>query len=260
MAQDDTLIQFPLGILGFPEHTSFRLLEAQGGYPLKFLQSVVDPEVAFTCMDAVCVKLDYEVPLNPEDAAALALQAPEDAMVLAIVAVPADDPRRTTANLAGPLVINVKSRTGRQIVLDSADYPLQYQVFTAQGDAVVQFPSGLIGFPGLTSFRLFEPQDGYPLKFLQAVDREDVSFTCIDVKAIKPDYVFPLSEEEALGLALHDPSDALILALVVIPEDPARMTANLAGPLVVNIRTLQARQIVLNIDQYPLNFPVLPGR
>ena len=66
---------------------------------------------------------------------ALALRAPEDAMVLVIVTVTGNDPRQTTANLAGPLVINHKARTGRQVVLDSKVYPLQYEVFAARGEA-----------------------------------------------------------------------------------------------------------------------------
>jgi flagellar assembly factor FliW len=130
----------------------------------------------------------------------------------------------------------------------------------AQEDIILSFPRGLLGFPQLTAFRLFEPKDGYPIKFLQAVDQEDVSFTCIDVKAIKPDYVVPLSDEDARSLALHEPADALILALLAIPADPSKMTANLAGPLVINIQTLQARQIVLNIDHFPLQYPVLAGK
>jgi flagellar assembly factor FliW len=129
-----------------------------------------------------------------------------------------------------------------------------------QDDVIISFPRGLVGFPLLTSFRLFEPKDGYPIKFLQSVEREDVSFTCIDVKAIKPDYVVPLTDDEAQGLALHQPADALILALLAIPEDPKGMTANLAGPLVVNIRTMQARQIVLNIDRFPLQYAVFSGK
>lgn len=127
-------------------------------------------------------------------------------------------------------------------------------------DATIQFPAGLIGYPDLKAYRLFEPQDSYPLKFLQAVDREDVSFTCIDVQAIKPDYMVPLGEQDAAGLAIREPADALVLALLVIPEDPRQMTANLAGPVVVNVRTLQARQIVLNIDQFPLAYPVFQGK
>jgi flagellar assembly factor FliW len=92
------------------------------------------------------------------------------------------------------------------------------------------------------------------------VDRKDISFTCIDVGAIKPDYVVPLCDADAQALAIHEPADALILALVVIPEDPTRMTANLAGPVVVNIKTLQARQVALNIDQFPLAYPVFSGK
>ena len=54
-----------------------------------------------------------------------------------------------------------------------------------QVDAILSFPAGLIGFPALKAFRLFEPRDSYPLKFLQAVDRKDISFTCVDVQARK---------------------------------------------------------------------------
>ncbi|MDR3670544.1 MAG: flagellar assembly protein FliW [Holophaga sp.] len=129
-----------------------------------------------------------------------------------------------------------------------------------QDDVILSFPKGLIGYPAFKAYRLFEPKDGYPLKFLQAVEREDISFTCIDVGAIKPDYVVPLSEVEAQDLAIREPSDALILALVVIPADPTQMTANLAGPLVVNVKTLKARQIALNIDQFPLAYPVFSGK
>jgi flagellar assembly factor FliW len=129
-----------------------------------------------------------------------------------------------------------------------------------QEDAIIRFSAGLVGYPEIKAYRLFEPQDSYPLKFLQAVDRGDVSFSCIDVQAIKPDYVVPLGEEDANALAIREPADALVLALLVIPEDPRRMTANLAGPVVVNVKTLQARQIVLNIDQFPLAYPVFQGK
>jgi len=134
------------------------------------------------------------------------------------------------------------------------------EVFAARGETLLQFADGLIGYPALKAYRLFEPKDGYPLKFLQSVEREDISFTCIDVGAIKPDYVVPLNDADAQELAIEAPADALILALVMIPEDATRMTANLAGPVVVNVKTLKARQIVLNIDHFPLAYPVFSGK
>jgi flagellar assembly factor FliW len=256
MSQDEALLTFPAGLAGFPELTTFRLFEPSGGYPLRFLQSTEQPEISFVCMDAAAIKMDYEVPLGDEDAAFLALEKPEDALVMVLVVVP-EDPRLMTANLAGPLVVNARTRQGRQVLLDTNKYPLQHAVFASKEDVILSFPAGLIGFPELRSFRLFEPAGGYPLKFLQAVDEAEIAFTAIDVAAIKADYEFKLNEEDAAFLALEKPGDALVLALVVIPEDPRQMTANLAGPLVVNTHSKQGRQIILNTDQFPLKYPII---
>ena len=122
---------------------------------------------------------------------------------------------------------------------------------------LLAFPKGLLGFPKLTKFRLFEPRDGYPLKFLQAVEAPEVSFTCIDPAGVMKDYEVPLGEEEAESLHLESINDAMVLPLVVIPEDPRLMTTNLAGPLVINVKTLTGFQIALNADKFPLRFPIL---
>jgi flagellar assembly factor FliW len=256
MTDEAVLLTFPEGLAGYPDNRVFRLFEPPDAYPLKFLQSEEDPSLSFTCMDAAAVKVDYTVPLSGEDALQLALATPEAALVLVLVVVP-EDPRQMTANLAGPLVVNTATRTGRQVVLDSRVFPLQYPVMTRREDVEIQFPDGLIGFPGLTTYRLFEPPGGYPLKFLQSVQREDVSFTCIDVAAIQNDYQVSLGTEDAEALALERLVDAMVLALVSIPEDPRRMTANLAGPVVINTATLQGRQLVLNTDVFPLKHRIL---
>ena len=122
---------------------------------------------------------------------------------------------------------------------------------------LLSFPKGLLGFPKLTQFRLFEPRDGYPLKFLQAVEAPEVSFTCIDPAGIKADYEVPLGDEESESLRLESTEDALVLTLVVIPEDHRLMTTNLAGPLVINVKTRIGFQIALNSDKFPLRFPIL---
>ena len=127
----------------------------------------------------------------------------------------------------------------------------------AEEGVLLSFPKGLLGFPQLTSYRLYEPSDGYPLKFLQSVEAPEISFTCLDPVGVKEDYEVPLGEEEAEALQLQSTEDALILTLVVIPEDPRQMTTNLAGPLVINIRRREGYQIALNAEKYPLRFPIL---
>ncbi len=122
---------------------------------------------------------------------------------------------------------------------------------------LLTFPKGLVGFPNLTLFKLFEPKDSYPLKFLQSVEAREVSFICVDPACVKQDYEVPLGEEAAEALHLEAPKDALVLTLVVIPEDPRNMTTNLAGPLVINVKTRIGFQIVLNADKFPLQFPII---
>ena len=122
---------------------------------------------------------------------------------------------------------------------------------------LITFPKGLVGFPNLKTYQLFEPKDAYPLKFLQAVEAPEVSFVCVDPACIKKDYEVPLGEEEAEALHLEHPEEAMVLTLVVIPENPRQMTTNLAGPLVINVKTLIGYQIVLNADKYPLRYPII---
>lgn len=123
---------------------------------------------------------------------------------------------------------------------------------------LLSFPKGILGFEPLKTYRLLEPPDGYPLKFLQSVEDEQVLFTCIDPAAVKDDYNVPLGAEEAEGLGLEIPADALILTLVVIPDDPRQMTTNLAGPLVINVKTRVGYQIILSSETFPLRFPIFP--
>ena len=254
--ENEVVIHFPKGLVGLPEAKDFHLLEPNDAYPLKFLQSVNHPQLSFVAMDIAAVKLDFEAAMTPEDAGALALEKTEDAMIMAFVVIPEDDKTdEMIANLAGPVVVNKNTKVAVQLVLDPDEYPLQHPLF----DLTVHFPAGLIGFPELKRFRLFEPSGGYPLKFMQAIQNEEYSFVCIDIGAIKPDFETPLAHEDAEFLGAEKPDDLLVLALVVIPENPRQMTANLAGPLVINKKTLKGRQLALDSEKFPLKYQIIQG-
>lgn len=251
---EELVIHFPAGLVGFPEAKDFQLLEPSDAYPLKFLQSVNHTGLSFVAMDIAAIKLDFNASLTPEEAEILSLNDPEDAIMMAFVVIPEDDkPYEMVANLAGPIVVNKNNLRAVQLILDPNEYPLQHPVF----DLIVNFPAGLIGLPELKRFRLFEPTGGYPLKFLQAVDNEEYSFVCMDMGAVMLDYEAPLSPEDAEFLALEKPDDALVLAMVVIPEDPRQMTANLAGPLIINKSTMKGRQLALDPEKYPLRYQII---
>ena len=255
MSENEVIIHFPSGLIGIPEAKDFYFFEPEGAYPLKFLQSVDNTQLSFIAMDVAAVKMDFDAPMSPEEAKILELEKPEDALVMAFVVIPEDQPNEMVANLAGPIVVNKNTKKAVQLMLDQDNYSLQHPVF----EVSVNFPAGLIGFPDLKHFRLFEPKGAYPFKFLQAIQSEEYSFVCIDIGAIQPDAQVPLSEEDARFLAAEKPDDVIILALVVIPEDLRQMTANLAGPLVINKVTMKGRQLALDPDKYPLKYQILHG-
>jgi flagellar assembly factor FliW len=111
---EDRVISFPKGLLGFPQHQRFCLLEPGEDACFFWLQSVEDPDLAFVVTDPALFVPEYAVQIRPEQMEALALKDLSDAQVFVIVNKVDQD---LTGNLQGPLVVNTLSRRGEQMVL-----------------------------------------------------------------------------------------------------------------------------------------------
>lgn len=108
------LLEFPDGLVGFPDHRRFALLDHRPGSPFGWLLSLRDPELGFAVADPVRVVPGYEA---PRAAAAKALGiAPRDVEIVALVAIPGDA-RRMTIDLRAPIVIDRGRRAARQLAL-----------------------------------------------------------------------------------------------------------------------------------------------
>jgi flagellar assembly factor FliW len=115
-------LTFPAGLPGFPELRRFAL--AQWGdedSPYSTLVALDDPEVRFLVVPPEVFFDDYAVQLPDDDAVALGLSEPDDALVLVLITL-GERAEETTANLLGPLVVNSRSRTGAQVVLADSGY------------------------------------------------------------------------------------------------------------------------------------------
>ena len=117
------------------------------------------------------------------------------------------------------------------------------------------FEDGLIGCPTWRRFVLEPEAVGPVIHVLRGLD-EDVSLYACDPFTIVPDYEFEVGDADAAALELRDPSDALVLVVLTVRTDPAGVTANLLGPLVVNNRTGRSRQLVLAASEYSARHPV----
>ncbi len=134
---DDALLVFPSGILGFPEWSKYVLLDHDTDAPFKWLQCVEDPPLAFVILDPTFYKPDYQIEIPLDALIEIQKQDSDELSIVTILTIPSDDPTAVTANLRGPLVMNHRTRLCKQLVL-SEDWPTRYPLFSA---AAAQSPS-----------------------------------------------------------------------------------------------------------------------
>jgi flagellar assembly factor FliW len=111
---EDRIIRFPVGLLGFPHLNRYALIDYKDT-PLKWLQSVEDPEVAFIVADPKTIAGEGTITLGDDVVRFLRIEHEEELAVLIILRVEGD---KVIANLNGPLAINSNRMLGVQAVVD----------------------------------------------------------------------------------------------------------------------------------------------
>ncbi len=111
---DDRVMTFPHGLLGFPEYTRFALIQTGEENYFFWLQSVDEPALAFVVTDPTIFFKDYEVPVRDETIAELQLT---DLGHVQCFVICNKVEEWLTGNLLGPIVVNAQNRTGQQVVL-----------------------------------------------------------------------------------------------------------------------------------------------
>lgn len=119
---------------------------------------------------------------------------------------------------------------------------------------VFYFPSGVLGFEDEKHFILVPTENVEPFVWLQSIATPSLAFLLIDPRLILPDYQLELRKEDLREIEIETGQDALIHAIVTVPQNPRRMTANLKGPLVFNLKKRLCMQVIIeNADlRHPL--------
>jgi flagellar assembly factor FliW len=114
---------------GFPEHQRFALVQLDEAGVLCSLQSVEDPELRFLVVPPSAFFPDYAPVIDDATVSTLGIESADDAIVLLVVN-PGDDTGAATANLLAPVVVNLATRQGGQVVLDE-DLPIRAPLLAA---------------------------------------------------------------------------------------------------------------------------------
>lgn len=123
--EQDRVITFPSGLLGFSSYTTFVLLQPDEQGVFFWLQSVETPDLAFVVTDPAMWVADYRANIRKEQMEEMALEDIEAAQVFVIVNKRDDV---LSANLQGPLVVNVEKRLAMQLVLADKRWTTRHEL------------------------------------------------------------------------------------------------------------------------------------
>lgn len=122
---ENRIITFPTGLLGFSNFKRYALLQPDEDAAFFWLQSIDAPELAFVVTDPSLWVRDYQVPIRREQMDELALDKLENAQVFVILN---KHGRTLTGNLQGPLVINIVTRNAMQLVLADKRWTTRHEI------------------------------------------------------------------------------------------------------------------------------------
>ena len=126
---EEKLITFPSGIVGFPDLREFLLVhdsESEGG--IRWMQSIQEPAFAMPVIDPLIVMPDYNPSIEDDLLIPLGDMTDDNTLVLVTITVP-HEIEKMTVNLKAPIIINGENRMANQIITEDDKYLVKFPIY-----------------------------------------------------------------------------------------------------------------------------------
>jgi flagellar assembly factor FliW len=117
---DPTNNQFfmPEGLIGLPDFKKFELIVDPESLPFVILRCIEGDDIQIPAVEPVGLVEDYKLNIGDADAEVLGLVgADANPLILNVATIKSFDPQKVTLNLAAPILVNRRTRVGKQVVL-----------------------------------------------------------------------------------------------------------------------------------------------
>lgn len=128
-----------------------------------------------------------------------------------------------------------------------------------RSDQIITLDPGLLGFTQFHRYVIIEHHQEAPFLWLQCLDKADLAFVAIDPRFLLSDYHPGPLAQILRDMGVESPGDIKVLVILTIPPGkPQDMTANLMGPVVINLKTRQGRQLIVDDPNFSHKHRVMP--
>lgn len=125
-----SVVTFQDGVPGFERCKKYGLVSVDDEAPFLRLLSIDEPAVGFVILSPMLLWKDYNPHMGPEDLEGLDVQEADDLEMYCIVTL-SESPDKVTANLKGPIAINTRTMTARQLILMDDRYHTKHGLLAA---------------------------------------------------------------------------------------------------------------------------------
>ena len=130
---------------------------------------------------------------------------------------------------------------------------LKFGLVEIDENLIFNFAEPILGYENLKKYALIDYDQDSPFKWLQSIEEPEVAFPVTIPALFGINYVFTIPENFTNLLNLKTIDDVLTVNIVNIPVGkPENSTVNLLAPIIINIQTKAAIQIILQEGNYSL--------
>ena len=127
---DEKVIHFESGIMGFDEYKDFTLLydsEAEKRPFFSWLQCVTEKGLAFPVVNPLNVIKDYDPVVEEALLEPLGELKDEDIVLLVFATIPKDI-KETSVNMKAPIIVNAANGKAIQVILEKGNYSIKHKI------------------------------------------------------------------------------------------------------------------------------------
>ena len=120
----------------------------------------------------------------------------------------------------------------------------------------IKTPDGLPGFEKSREWILERGADDAVFGLLRNADEPAIGLLVAEPWDLAPGYEPDLPEAELDRIGITNPEQTAVYVVATIAPDRQSVWLNLAAPITVNVESLEARQIILDRQGWPLRHPI----
>ncbi len=131
--EDEKIINFPNGIIGFENLKNFALIydsEREERSKISWLQSMEEPLMVLPVISPLELMEDYAPIIEDELMKNIGDPADADVLIFVTLSIPSDL-TKMTANLKAPFIINTVDRKAMQVIVENEEYKVKFNAYEA---------------------------------------------------------------------------------------------------------------------------------